>query len=112
MARSSEASGSSAQEGEGAVVPSENDVALNQLQMVAYGLNPYDSAVEGHKYGLPNLPIPSQMHMKHRYDSVVSQITRLLMQDGKLSKAQRVRLNPLTYRPAIPGTDNLFLSLH
>lgn len=93
MLRPSESKEPAAEAGEsesGAVTKSENEVALNQLQMVAYGLNPYDSAVEGHKYGLPNLPIPSQMHMKHRYDAVVSQVTRLLMQDGKLSKAQRV----------------------
>ena len=28
--------------------------------------------------------------MKHRYDPVVTQVTKLIMQDGKLSVAQRV----------------------
>ncbi|KAK0628856.1 ribosomal protein S7 domain-containing protein [Bombardia bombarda] len=94
---------------------SENEQAIGQLQMLAYGLNPFDAAVEGHKYGLPELPIPSEMHMKHRYDPVVVQITKLLMWDGKLSKAQRDMALILNYlrtspppkvdpsRPLVPG---------
>jgi len=69
----------------------ENEAALNQLRMIEYGLTSLDASVEGHKYGVPELPLPSQKHNKHRYDAVVSQITRLLMRDGKLAKAQRVR---------------------
>ena len=46
---------------------------------------------QGHIFGLPELPLPSTSHLKHRYDPVVHQVTNLLMQDGKLSKAQRVR---------------------
>ena len=45
----------------------------------------------GHIFGLPELPLPSTSHLKHRYDPVVHQVTNLLMEDGKLSKAQRVR---------------------
>ena len=45
----------------------------------------------GHKFGLPELPIPGTANIKHRYDPVVAQVTNLLMQDGKLSKAQTVR---------------------
>lgn len=45
---------------------------------------------QGHRFGLPELPIPSAAHMKHRYDPVVHQVTNLLMKDGKLSVAQRV----------------------
>ena len=45
----------------------------------------------GHIFGLPTLPIPSTSHLKHRYDPVVHQVTNLLMRDGKLSQAQRVR---------------------
>lgn len=74
-----------------AVASEENEAALDQLRMIQYGINALDPAVEGHKYGLPELPLPSQKHAKHRYDSVISQITRLLMEDGKLAKAQRVR---------------------
>lgn len=69
---------------------SENEAAINQLRMIEYGLSPMDPAVEGHKYGLPELPLPSQKHAKHRYDEVITQVTRLLMRDGKLAKAQRV----------------------
>ena len=51
-----------------------------------------DDAIEtqGHKFGLPDLPIQSMANMKYRYDPVVKQVTSLLMKDGKLSKAQRV----------------------
>lgn len=42
-------------------------------------------------FGLPALPLPSNANMKYRYDPVVKQVTNLLMKDGKLSVAQRVR---------------------
>ncbi len=45
----------------------------------------------GHKFPLPKLPLPPQAHLKRRYDPVVDQITKLMMKDGKLSVAQRVR---------------------
>lgn len=45
----------------------------------------------GHKFGLPELPIQSTSNMKHRYDPLVTQVTNLLMQHGKLSVAQTVR---------------------
>lgn len=67
-----------------------NQLALDQLQLASYGLDPFDPTLVGHKYGLPELPIPSNMRAKHRYDPVVEQMTRLIMRDGKLSKAQRV----------------------
>lgn len=69
----------------------ENEIALSQLQMIEYGLNPLDPLVEGHKYGLPELPLPPHKNAKYRYDDIVTQVTKLLMKDGKLAKAQRVR---------------------
>ncbi|KAK0709503.1 ribosomal protein S7 domain-containing protein [Lasiosphaeria miniovina] len=76
--------------------------ALDKLKMISYGLNPFDPAVEGHKYGLPQLPLPSPMHMKHRYDDVVVQLTKLIMRDGKLSKAQRDMAMILNYLRTSP----------
>ncbi|KAJ4293941.1 hypothetical protein N0V88_005455, partial [Collariella sp. IMI 366227] len=67
----------------------ENEIALTQLKMIEYGVNALDPAVEGVKYGVPDLPLPSDKQAKHRYDSVITQVTRLLMWDGKLAKAQR-----------------------
>lgn len=86
-----------------------NEHALAQLSMVAYGLNPYDVSVEGHKYGLPELPIPSDHNLKRRYDPIISQLTRLLMRDGKLSKAQRVsrKKNPLLPKASGPSARSL-----
>lgn len=69
---------------------SDNENALNYLQLVAYGVSPVNAEKEGHKFGLPELPLPSEKHIKHRYDPIVDQMTRLLMKDGKLGKAQRV----------------------
>lgn len=73
------------------VQPSAKDHALSQLELTALGLNPFDVAFTGHKFELPELPIPGKMHMKYRYEPVIQQLTRLLMRDGKLSKAQSVR---------------------
>ncbi|KAK4242808.1 ribosomal protein S7 domain-containing protein [Achaetomium macrosporum] len=80
----------------------ENEAALNQLRMIEYGLSPLDSSVEGHKYGLPELPLPSQKHTKHRYDAVITQVTKLLMRDGKLAKAQRDMAMILNYLRTSP----------
>ena len=63
---------------------------LRQLQLASYGLNPFDPDLIGHKFGLPELPLEKDNHLKYRYSPVIMQITRLLMRDGKLSKAQRV----------------------
>ena len=53
---------------------------------------------KGHIFDLPSLPLPSDAHLKHRYDPIVKQITGLIMRDGKLGVAQRVRSSvPLFY---------------
>lgn len=48
---------------------------------------------EGHKFGLPALPLPPGSNLRKRYEPIVEQVTKLLMRDGKLSAAQRVRLS-------------------
>ena len=71
----------------------DNLLALGQMQNVVDG-RPLDdpAALErlGHKFGLPELPLPSNNNLKHRYDPVVSQVTHLLMKHGKKGVAQRV----------------------
>ena len=47
---------------------------------------------EGHKFGLPTLPLPARAHIRYREDPVVQQVTQLLIKDGKKSVAQRVGL--------------------
>ena len=44
----------------------------------------------GHKFALPEMPMPRTEHFKHRYDPVVDQLTKSLMRHGKLSAAQKV----------------------
>lgn len=45
---------------------------------------------QGHLFGLPEMPIARNLHLKRRDDPVVDQVTKLILQSGKLSKAQRV----------------------
>jgi small subunit ribosomal protein S7 len=68
-----------------------NLLALGQMENIAAGGHASDAVNLGHKFGIPELPLPSNSNLKHRYDPVVSQVTNLLMKDGKLSVAQRVR---------------------
>lgn len=54
----------------------------------------------GLKFGMP-APLPKTENFKNRYDPVVDQFTKLLMQDGKLSRAQKVsNLPPDSYLQA------------
>lgn len=70
----------------------EQETALQQLQMAAHGLDSFKFT--GYKFEEPPMPEGkthlSQYHMRHRYEEGISQLTRLLMRDGKLSKAQNV----------------------
>ncbi|OAP58217.1 hypothetical protein AYL99_07307 [Fonsecaea erecta] len=50
----------------------------------------YPEAGFGHKFGLPDLkPLGKAVNFKRRYDPVVEQVTRSLMRDGKLGRAQK-----------------------
>jgi small subunit ribosomal protein S7 len=68
----------------------ENILALGQMEAISEGGHADDVLATGHKFGLPSLPLPSNTHLKHRYDPLVEQVTKLLMRHGKLSVAQRV----------------------
>lgn len=69
----------------------ENLLALGQMKNIASGGHGEDAVEEvGHKFGLPDLPLPSNSNLHHRYDPVVDQVTNLMMVHGKLSVAQRV----------------------
>lgn len=73
--------------------PSSGNAAVDDLAAIAAGLKVVGQG-EGHKFPLPELPIPWYMQMKERYHPVLAQVSRLLMRDGKLSKAQSVRFFP------------------
>lgn len=71
----------------------EKELAMQQLEMAAHGLNPF-TEYTGLKFQEPPMPNAKmekgEYHMRHRYQEGITQLTRLLMRDGKLSKAQGV----------------------
>lgn len=72
-------------------------MALGQMENIAAGgtgYDPVDIDNVGHKFDLPMLPLGKDMHMKFRYDPVVTQVTNLMMVHGKKSVAQRVSFFP------------------
>jgi small subunit ribosomal protein S7 len=68
----------------------ENLLALGQIQNISTGGHATDPVDFGHKFGLPELPIPPNSNLKYRYDPIIVQVTNLIMKDGKKSVAQRV----------------------
>ncbi|TGO61736.1 hypothetical protein BCON_0025g00640 [Botryotinia convoluta] len=84
-----------------------NLMALGRLGHLENGANASDLTIDGHKFGLPELPIPSNNNLKYRYDPVVSQVTNMMMQHGKKSVAQRNMSFILNHlRTASPPTPN------
>ncbi|KAI1866872.1 uncharacterized protein JN550_007419 [Neoarthrinium moseri] len=91
-----------------------NAEALAKLEQAAAGQDLFDED-PGHKFGMPALPGKDDK-LQNRYPTVIHQITRLLMRDGKLSQAERhmslilnflrtapaPKINPL--RPLLPGS--------
>jgi small subunit ribosomal protein S7 len=63
---------------------------MENIAAGGHGTDPVNVDTMGHRYGLPELPLPPNANFKYRYDPVVAQVTNLLMKDGKLSVAQRV----------------------
>lgn len=78
-----------------------NLLALGQMKNIARGGHGSDPVTVGHKYGLPELPLASNMHLKRRYDPVVNQVTNLIMKHGKKSVAQRVGSSVSTFHSAV-----------
>ncbi|SPO05010.1 uncharacterized protein DNG_07695 [Cephalotrichum gorgonifer] len=82
---------------EGVVRPAATgNAAVDELAEMATGLKVAggvpaakdSSSSPGHKFPLPELPLPWHMQMKSRYHPVLDQLSRLMMREGKLSKAQ------------------------
>ncbi|POS82124.1 hypothetical protein EPUL_005586, partial [Erysiphe pulchra] len=84
----------------------ENLLAIGKLENVSNGndieepvdLKFHDPLVEGHKFGLPELPIPPDANFKYREDTLVTQVTNLLMRDGKKGVAQRKNIYEVLIR--------------
>ena len=94
-----------------------NLLALGQMENIAAGGHGEDPVNFGHKFEMPgetdaegSYKIPSTDMMKHRYDPVVTQVTNLLMKDGKKSAAQRVGSSvSLSFPPALQCGADAFL---
>lgn len=66
-----------------------NAEALAALEKTAAGEDQFDEGVEGLIFGAPIRPKKHEQ-LQDRYHPVVTQVTRLLMRHGQLSKAQTV----------------------
>jgi small subunit ribosomal protein S7 len=77
----------------------DNLLALGKLEHVSNGGHASEVTNPGYKFKLPDLPLPPGMNQKSRYDPIIEQVTKLLMKDGKLSKAQTVSLTAPTTPP-------------
>jgi hypothetical protein len=88
--------------GEEGATSFDNLLALGQMDAIANGGHASDVTAEtvGHKFQLPDLPLKPLSNRKERYDPVVTQVTKLIMEHGKLSAAQRVS-------PPIPTSQTL-----
>ena len=89
--------------GEEGVTTFDNLLALGQMNAIAKGGHASDVTTEmmGHKFPLPDMPLQPFSNRKERYDPIVSQVTNLIMQHGKLSAAQRVS-RPIPPPPILP----------
>jgi hypothetical protein len=58
--------------------------------MIARATNEAVERETGLKFEMPE-SLPRTENVRHRYDPLVDQFTKLLMKDGKLSMAQKVR---------------------
>ncbi|KAH9885479.1 ribosomal protein S7 domain-containing protein [Xylariomycetidae sp. FL2044] len=91
-----------------------NAEAIAALENAAAGRDLYEEDDAGVKFHMPNRPGKKEQ-LQDRYHPVVDQLTKLLMKDGKLSKAQRHMTMVLNYlrttpaprvsplRPLLPG---------
>ena len=68
----------------------QNDASVAQVASMLEAAN-IDAGITppGLKFHMP-APLPKTENVKMRYDPMVDQFTKLLMQDGKLSMAQKV----------------------
>ncbi|KAI1101253.1 ribosomal protein S7 [Jackrogersella minutella] len=79
-----------------------NAEAIAALEKAAQGQDIYDDDNEGLLFGMPE-KVGKNEQLQSRYDPVVEQITKLLMKDGKLSKAQRDMSLILNYLRTAPA---------
>lgn len=69
--------------------------AIRRQEQMALAKEPVSTEfnAEGVRFGVVPFPLAAENRLKTRYDPVVEQVTNLLMEHGKKSVAQRVRLH-------------------
>ncbi|OTA54222.1 hypothetical protein K449DRAFT_389474 [Hypoxylon sp. EC38] len=67
-----------------------NAEAIAALEKAASGQDIYDEGQDGLLFDMPERPGKNEQ-LQNRYHPVLDQVTKLLMRDGKLSRAQRGR---------------------
>lgn len=89
---------------------------MRQLEMMSKGLDPFNVEEHGHKFAIPKTEKGAHRKLQDRYEPILTQLTKLMMWDGKLSKAQRdmamvlnilrttptPKINPA--KPLLPGS--------
>lgn len=65
---------------------------MRQLELMSKGQDPFTVEEHGHKFQMPTTEKVGGRHRKlqDRYEPILTQLTKLMMWDGKLSRAQRV----------------------
>ncbi|KAK2811263.1 hypothetical protein FQN50_002360 [Emmonsiellopsis sp. PD_5] len=88
--------------------------AVRDMIAEATGGKIQEAESKGYKFDIPD-KLPRSEHLKHRYDPMLDQFTKMLMRDGKLSAAQQQMDRILHYlrsspapttdvsRPLLPG---------
>lgn len=103
----------------GEQMPAELDPSMipTSMQRALYQSTVTTPAIKkpGNKFGMPSLPIPPRSGRRFRDEPIVTQLTKLMMTDGKLARAQQwmahiltvLRTNPAPSisqsRPLLPG---------
>lgn len=78
-----------------------NGEVLQQLQKESEGVQYSDEVADGLLFSAPAPPTKNDK-LQNRYDPLVHQLTRMIMQDGKLGTAQKASCPSRTTTRALP----------
>jgi len=90
------------------VEPLPSDTSTNMVSSTAPTLPPAPPdalalTIPGAKYPLPQLPLPSYSHLKHRYSTLLEQVTNFIMIGGRKAKARSLVDQILAHLRTLPA---------